>query len=223
MLLVGLVLVALPARSALADTTIGQVGGNDDCGGGNAVVLGDENYALDISGGTITSFSYQSTPANKGQQLDFLILRVGLGEDATFQVLGKTGLVTLQGTGLETFSANIPVQAGYVLNILGFWIPDNEDLQGCVRDVGSRGGLVFSSPLNETPDPGVGDIIFPIDGPFSTRDLNVRANMVTPPGSKPPTSQCKHGGWESFGTLFKNQGDCTSFGATGGKNTPSGP
>ena len=30
--------------------------------------------------------------------------------------------------------------------------------------------------------------------------------------------QCKHGGWLSFG--FKNQGDCVSFVATGGKNPP---
>jgi hypothetical protein len=30
--------------------------------------------------------------------------------------------------------------------------------------------------------------------------------------------QCKKGGWQSFG--FKNQGDCVSFVATGGKNPP---
>lgn len=34
--------------------------------------------------------------------------------------------------------------------------------------------------------------------------------------------QCRDGGWKSFGTLFKNQGDCVSFFATGGKNPPSG-
>jgi len=34
--------------------------------------------------------------------------------------------------------------------------------------------------------------------------------------------QCKHGGWQSFGTMFKNQGDCVSFFATGGKNPPGG-
>ena len=40
----------------------------------------------------------------------------------------------------------------------------------------------------------------------------------------PPTSkaQCKDGGWRSFGTMFKNQGDCISYVVTGGKNTPSG-
>jgi hypothetical protein len=39
-----------------------------------------------------------------------------------------------------------------------------------------------------------------------------------------PTSkgQCKNGGWKSFGTAFKNQGDCVSFVASGGKNQPSG-
>jgi hypothetical protein len=37
-----------------------------------------------------------------------------------------------------------------------------------------------------------------------------------------PTSkdQCTNGGWQSFG-VFKNQGDCVSFVATGGKNPPA--
>ena len=33
--------------------------------------------------------------------------------------------------------------------------------------------------------------------------------------------QCKDGGWQTFG-VFKNQGDCVSFVATGGKNPPTG-
>jgi hypothetical protein len=39
-----------------------------------------------------------------------------------------------------------------------------------------------------------------------------------------PTSeaQCKSGGWRDFG-VFKNQGDCVSFVATGAKNRPSRP
>jgi hypothetical protein len=38
-----------------------------------------------------------------------------------------------------------------------------------------------------------------------------------------PTSkgQCNHDGWKTFGA-FKNQGDCVSFVATGGKNPPAG-
>ena len=40
---------------------------------------------------------------------------------------------------------------------------------------------------------------------------------------RPPTSasQCKNGGWRSFG-IFRNQGDCVSFVATGGRNAPAG-
>jgi hypothetical protein len=43
--------------------------------------------------------------------------------------------------------------------------------------------------------------------------------------------ECKDGGWKNFTTgggghqhhhIFKNQGDCVSFFATGGKNLPAG-
>jgi Ricin-type beta-trefoil lectin domain len=44
-----------------------------------------------------------------------------------------------------------------------------------------------------------------------------------PPGSTLPATkdECRNGGWRSYG-VFKNQGDCVSFGATGGKNPPAG-
>jgi hypothetical protein len=37
-----------------------------------------------------------------------------------------------------------------------------------------------------------------------------------------PTSkdQCKNGAWRTYG-VFKNEGDCVSFVATGGKNLPA--
>jgi hypothetical protein len=45
----------------------------------------------------------------------------------------------------------------------------------------------------------------------------------TPPVGARPTSkdQCKRGGWQTFG-VFKNQGDCVSWVATGGSNPPAG-
>ena len=45
---------------------------------------------------------------------------------------------------------------------------------------------------------------------------------LTPPPPPVPTTkeQCKNGGWQNYGTTFKNQGDCVSFVATGGKNEP---
>ena len=48
-------------------------------------------------------------------------------------------------------------------------------------------------------------------------------NVVVTDTRSLPTSkdQCKNGGWQSYG-VFKNQGDCVSFVATGGKNPPRG-
>jgi hypothetical protein len=41
--------------------------------------------------------------------------------------------------------------------------------------------------------------------------------------ARPTTKdQCNNGGWKTYG-IFKNQGDCVSFVATGGKNPPGGP
>ena len=39
---------------------------------------------------------------------------------------------------------------------------------------------------------------------------------------EPSKDDCKKGGWQTFGN-FKNQGDCVSFFASGGRNQPSGP
>ena len=48
----------------------------------------------------------------------------------------------------------------------------------------------------------------------------VFTSSLTQPVLISPTSkaQCMNGGWKSFGTSFKNQGDCVSFVATGGKH-----
>jgi hypothetical protein len=52
-------------------------------------------------------------------------------------------------------------------------------------------------------------------------DLGFSGSLEVTKAPVLPTSkeQCKDGGWRSFG-VFKNQGDCVSFIATGGKNQP---
>jgi hypothetical protein len=46
---------------------------------------------------------------------------------------------------------------------------------------------------------------------------------VTASPSVPTTkNQCMDSGWKSYGSLFKNQGDCVSYVATEGRNQPSG-
>ena len=44
--------------------------------------------------------------------------------------------------------------------------------------------------------------------------------LTSTPAFPTTTEQCKKEGWRAFGLLFKNQGDCVSFVATGGKNEP---
>jgi hypothetical protein len=52
--------------------------------------------------------------------------------------------------------------------------------------------------------------------PLITGDIVV----TDAPPSPTSTEQCKNGGWRTFG-VFKNQGDCVSFVATGGKYPPA--
>ena len=53
--------------------------------------------------------------------------------------------------------------------------------------------------------------------------FNDQGDLVVTDAPPLPTSkdQCKNGGWQTYG-VFKNQGDCVSFVATGGKNPPAG-
>jgi hypothetical protein len=53
--------------------------------------------------------------------------------------------------------------------------------------------------------------------------VRVEQTLVRPCQPKPGTKDdCINGGWRNF-PGFRNQGDCVSFVATGGKNQPSGP
>jgi hypothetical protein len=77
---------------------------------------------------------------------------------------------------------------------------------GAFADNGSFG---VSFQQGTTPTPG-------FDESFSS--------SLASPTPLFPTSidQCENAGWANYGTTFKNQGDCVSFVATGGKNPPSG-
>ena len=55
-----------------------------------------------------------------------------------------------------------------------------------------------------------------VDGSETTFDFE---RVLPMPTNK---NQCKKDGWKNYGTTFKNQGDCVSFVATGGKNQPKG-
>jgi hypothetical protein len=91
--------------------------------------------------------------------------------------------------------------------------------------------IVFSStpydpaldvPITQCPAslPGEGRPLFAGDTSPYVFDQDYVVTDAQPPL---PTSkdQCKKGGWRTYG-IFKNQGDCVSFVATGGKNSQAG-
>lgn len=164
LLLVGVAFAALPAGPALANTTIGHTGGSNLCTTiGPGAVYGDSGYVVPSGGGRITSFSFQSDSSNAGWQLDLLVLRP---EGSKYRVVGRTGVVRLTGTGLETFAANIPVAAG---DILGFWFPAR--LDNCYR--AGTGPIIARIPAS---DPAAGDLV--VMQSNGAADLNESANLV---------------------------------------------
>jgi hypothetical protein len=69
------------------------------------------------------------------------------------------------------------------------------------------------------------DILIDVQGTADVSNITVNGVLQVPAPTTTPTSkdQCKNGGWETFtNPAFKNQGDCVSFVATGGKNQPNG-
>lgn len=68
-----------------------------------------------------------------------------------------------------------------------------------------------------------------VAGPTTTTLAPTTTTTVAPTttttvaGNRPTTKEdCKKGGWVAYG-VFKNQGDCVSWIATGGSNPPAGP
>ena len=92
--------------------------------------------------------------------------------------------------------------------------------------------LQFGSVALRVTDNGpTGDVVEAIPGTGCAQaqsgyvDIGFIGDIVivdaAPPPPLPTTKdQCKHGGWRNFG-VFKNQGDCVSFVATGGGNPPA--
>jgi hypothetical protein len=82
-----------------------------------------------------------------------------------------------------------------------------------ITDNGPQGDIVEARPvLAGCPRPLV----------IGYLDLGFSGDIVISETPSLPTSndQCKNGGWRVYG-IFKNQGDCVSFVATGGKNPPA--
>jgi hypothetical protein len=67
------------------------------------------------------------------------------------------------------------------------------------------------------------DVLIDVEGTADLTDITVNGQAQTPVVVPISKDQCKNGGWRSFSNpSFKNQGDCVSFVATGGRNPANG-
>ena len=66
------------------------------------------------------------------------------------------------------------------------------------------------------------DVLVDVEGTADITNITVNGELQVPT-AQVAKDQCKNGGWRNFTTpSFKNQGDCVSYFATGGKNPGNG-
>jgi hypothetical protein len=107
--------------------------------------------------------------------------------------------------GVKITSSGVP-PFGAVSGSVRF--PDGGTISGSISaDAGGVATITFFS--------GPGLYTVRIDSPFSALQ-SLEVDCL--PNDK---DECRNGGWQTF-EVFKNQGDCVSFVATGGKNPPAG-
>ena len=66
------------------------------------------------------------------------------------------------------------------------------------------------------------DVLIDVEGTADITNITVNGELQVPT-AQVAKDQCKNGGWQNFTSpSFKNQGDCVSYFATGGKNPGNG-
>ena len=66
------------------------------------------------------------------------------------------------------------------------------------------------------------DVLVDVEGSADLTNITVNGQLQVP-SVQTAKDQCKNGGWRNFSSpTFKNQGDCVSFFATGGRNPANG-
>jgi hypothetical protein len=145
----------------------------------------------------ITSLSLEAAPAFQGTA-EYTLTAF----DQTGQAVASTATVVTQDLG-------DPADQGS-----GYFTVDLGTLPRAATSFTFRSRFIRSS----FGTPNCGDE--PVDRCFS---YGVRTITFTAAPPLPTNrDQCRNGRWRTYG-VFKNQGDCVSFVATGGKNPPAGP
>ena len=118
---------------------------------------------------------------------------------------GSEAVFTVSCLAVNGTRATIGTTLGIALH---FYVEDNDGAGADRYSFGGPSVIDCTSPPPPSNDP---------DWVVSNGDLTVTDAHPFPTSM----DQCKNGGWRNF-PGFKNQGDCVSFVATGGKNPPAG-
>jgi hypothetical protein len=160
--------------------------------------------------------------------------KVGIGDDiagtTVTQVSGPTTPMNLQADTTYTlvYDLNVPNPFGVPFAFKPY-VDINGGLSATTTDnccTGPTNSVSFADPSLDGGTSGRGHVTYSVDQTVNSwsiingdaRQISYDELLLLPPTS---ADQCKKGGWQTFGT-FKNQGDCVSYVATGGKNPPTG-
>jgi hypothetical protein len=131
-------------------------------------------------------------------------------------VSGTTAVIGFSGT--LYFMGELSPDAGLIRVVDGGGPQSGQDSFEWAETTGVPGGPVIPGPTECSSYPAG----FP-PSVSATAFNRTGGNLIVSDATTAPTSkdQCKNGGWRNF-PGFKNQGDCVSWVATGGRNQPSG-
>ena len=199
LLVAGVMFAALPAGSALADTTVGQTGtpiSNETLGPAELV----QTDATMPAAGVVASFHTQSSSCGAGGgTYNFQVLRPLGGHQ--YRVLGDTGDQTDPCDGqLHSYPVDIPVQPGDVIGAyVSNWEGDLTDSSGSID-----GDVI--------PEPAVGDTVtLSIQATFT---MDESATLVSGPPSASISSPADNQ------TFNLNQSVQTTFSCTDASDGP---
>jgi hypothetical protein len=179
-------------------------------------------YAIGASGSATVTISDNDLPAVNIQATDPNAAEAG----------SNSGEFTISRTGPTTAALTV------VYNVTGTASQSdyNPILSGSVViPAGSVSTTIVITPVDDAIDEANETVILTLGtsglytvGANNSATVTIADNdgddQEPPPAiDRSEKEQCKKGGWRNMGNLaFKNQGDCVSYFATGGKNPPNG-
>jgi hypothetical protein len=145
-----------------------------------------------------------------------------------FEIDVRSGPTGENPTGQASFQSAVGLLSGPASclavrdNVATFNIQTTSAFGQVTFEVTDNAGLGLPDVISGIPTTRSAGDCSPLSGAVSGTVSSGDVVVVDAPPLPTSKDQCKKGGWRDFG-VFKNQGDCVSFVATGGKNPPGGP